>query len=225
VLVFGRSSSPVLPGVRAVLDYVRTTAARAVGRHPAASPVADTAALGPTSDALVAIGSKTQAPSQAIRTAHPSLRGMNASLGRFLTERAGSRVVRRYHSPVGRLRLPLALVLSFVTACAMPERNPADILLFNGRGKSPSDVAAPEGIPREHTLGYATAGSECLGAMSEAELKAFRLLVIPSGNFEDIGNTLAPDTTANGAELPRHLSPARSSRGPLRTMGPISRPA
>jgi plasmid stability protein len=27
VLVFGRSSSPVLPGVRAVLDYVRTTAA------------------------------------------------------------------------------------------------------------------------------------------------------------------------------------------------------
>jgi len=97
---------------------------------------------------------------------------------------------------VGRLRLSLALVLSFAIACALPERNPADILLFNGRGTSANDVAALQGILGERSLGYATAGSESLGAMSEAELKAFRLLIIPGGNFEDIGHTLTADTTA-----------------------------
>jgi glutamine amidotransferase-like uncharacterized protein len=33
--------------------------------------------------------------------------------------------------------------------------------------------------------------------MSESQLKAYRLLIIPGGNFEHIGNGLAPTTTAN----------------------------
>src|SRR5687767_13663704 len=42
VLVFGLSSSPVLPPVRAVLDYVRTTAPALLPADPAAQPIPST---------------------------------------------------------------------------------------------------------------------------------------------------------------------------------------
>jgi len=101
-----------------------------------------------------------------------------------------------YYSSVGRLRLLFWLVLFFASACTMSERTAPDILLFNGRGTSPNDVAALESILRARHWSYSTANSEGLGAMSEAELKAYRLLIIPGGNFEEIGNALTADTTA-----------------------------
>jgi glutamine amidotransferase-like uncharacterized protein len=97
---------------------------------------------------------------------------------------------------VGRLRPLLALVLSIAAACAAPRPIGSDILLFNGRGTSPSDVAALERILRGRSLRYATADSEKLGAMSDAELKAHRLLIVPGGNFEQIGNALTAGTVA-----------------------------
>ena len=48
----------------------------------------------------------------------------------------------RYYSPMDRLRLLLGLVPFFATACAMSEPAAPEILLFNGRGTSPNDVAA-----------------------------------------------------------------------------------
>jgi hypothetical protein len=72
----------------------------------------------------------------------------------------------------------------------------SDILLFNGRGTSPNDVAALEGILRDRSLRYATADSEKFGAMGDAELKAHRLLIVPGGNFEEIGIALTTDTAA-----------------------------
>jgi glutamine amidotransferase-like uncharacterized protein len=101
-----------------------------------------------------------------------------------------------YYWSVGRLRLLFWLVPFFAMACTMSERTPTDILLFNGRGTSPNDVAALESILRERHSSYSTANSERLGAMSEAELKAYRLVIIPGGNFEEIGNALTADTTA-----------------------------
>jgi glutamine amidotransferase-like uncharacterized protein len=95
-----------------------------------------------------------------------------------------------------RLLLWLWLVPCSVAACGTSEPPiPADILLFNGRGTSPGDVAALVSILRENHSSYSTASSEQLDAMSDAELKAYRLLVVPGGNFVDIGNGLTTETT------------------------------
>ena len=95
---------------------------------------------------------------------------------------------------MGRLRLLLAL-LPFVAACVTSAPTAPGILLFNGRGTSLNDVTALQGILRERHLSYLAASSEQLDAMSEAELKAYRLLIVPGGNFEDIGNGLTAGAT------------------------------
>ena len=71
------------------------------------------------------------------------------------------------------------------------------ILLFNGTGTSPNDVAALETILSSNRLNYATVNSSQLNEMGEAQMRGYRLLIIPGGNFVDIGNGLTPGTTAN----------------------------
>src|SRR5207302_292046 len=44
---------------------------------------------------------------------------------------------------------------------------------------------------------YSTVDSSELNAMTEAQLRRTRLLIIPGGNFEDIGHSLGPSTTRN----------------------------
>ena len=81
-----------------------------------------------------------------------------------------------------------------VAGCAVSEPAGASILLFNGRGTSRNDVAALEDILRERGWRYSTASSSRLDAIADSELQHYRLLVVPGGNFVDIGNGLAPDT-------------------------------
>lgn len=83
-----------------------------------------------------------------------------------------------------------------VAACARAPR-PADILLFGGKGTSAGDVAAVEQVLHDAHLTYATATSRQLGAMSEAKLRAYRLLIVPGGNFEEMGNSVTPAAAAN----------------------------
>ncbi len=90
----------------------------------------------------------------------------------------------------------LALLCLLFTACHRPDRN-APILLFNGRGASAGDVAAFEALLTHAHLTYATADSSDLNSLSEAALRAHRLLIIPGGNFIDIGNGLTSETAAN----------------------------
>jgi glutamine amidotransferase-like uncharacterized protein len=71
------------------------------------------------------------------------------------------------------------------------------ILLFNGTGTSANDVAAVETVVSDNHLSYATANSSELNDMSEAQLTAYRLLIVPGGNFITIGNNLRSSTTAN----------------------------
>lgn len=79
-----------------------------------------------------------------------------------------------------------------------PKSNtPAQILLFNGTGTSPNDVAAIETILDNNNLGYATVNSSELNRMSEPQLRKYRLLIVPGGNFIDMGKSLAPAATAN----------------------------
>ena len=85
------------------------------------------------------------------------------------------------------------LLVSTPVACS---RAAPEILLFDGSGTSPGDVAALEGVLRDHGLAYAKAGSRRLNDMNRAELDSFRLLIVPGGNFEQMGNGLTAAAAA-----------------------------
>lgn len=71
------------------------------------------------------------------------------------------------------------------------------ILLFNGTGTSSSDVAAVEAILSANEMTYSTANSSQLNDMTEAQLKAYKLLIVPGGNSITIGDNLKSSTTTN----------------------------
>lgn len=73
----------------------------------------------------------------------------------------------------------------------------APILLFNGTGASPNDVAAVEAVLKNSHLSYSTAKSAQLNRMDESQIRQYRLLIVPGGNFVEIGNSLTPGATAN----------------------------
>jgi glutamine amidotransferase-like uncharacterized protein len=75
--------------------------------------------------------------------------------------------------------------------------NNAPVLLFNGTGASPDDVAALEKTLSITSLNYSTVNSPQLNGMSETQIREYRLLIVPGGNFERIGNSLTSTTTAN----------------------------
>src|SRR6478609_7616594 len=66
----------------------------------------------------------------------------------------------------------------------------AAILLFNGTGTSPGDVAAVEQILNNAHLSYSTIDSPHLNRMSESQIREYHLLIVPGGNFVRIGNSL-----------------------------------
>jgi glutamine amidotransferase-like uncharacterized protein len=107
-------------------------------------------------------------------------------------------------SDVGRGMLAVASLLIALTiaGCSSGKAghvgNPhSPILLFNGTGTSPNDVKAIESLLVSNQLEYATADSTQLDAMDEAQLRKHRLLIVPGGNFMEIGKALAPKTGAS----------------------------
>jgi glutamine amidotransferase-like uncharacterized protein len=116
--------------------------------------------------------------------------------------------VRVNHFGSGRLgRAALVVVISTVwSACEI--RQEADIagpiLLFNGTGASPDDVAALESILDSDHLAYSTVNSQQLNEMSEPQMRGHRLLIVPGGNFEKIGNSLTASATANIRNAVQH---------------------
>ena len=94
----------------------------------------------------------------------------------------------------------LGLVLTAGTACspAPPTSGHlAPILLFDGRGTSRDDVAAVEAILKSGRFTYTTANSSQLNRMGVSQIREYQLLIVPGGNFEVIGNNLAPSAAAN----------------------------
>ena len=85
-----------------------------------------------------------------------------------------------------------------VTACAPAEPHSVPpILLFNGTGISANDAAAVEAILKANQLRYSTVNSRQLNGMSESQLMAHQLMIVPGGDFIAIGNRLTPSTVAN----------------------------
>jgi glutamine amidotransferase-like uncharacterized protein len=93
----------------------------------------------------------------------------------------------------------LVLIATASTACGVRGGTGglAPILLFNGTGTSRNDVAAVVTILKGSRLDYSTVNSSRLNEMSASQLRGYRLLIVPGGNFVDIGNGLTAATTAN----------------------------
>ena len=92
----------------------------------------------------------------------------------------------------------ISLVLFALSACSPTGSNgPAQILLFTGYGTSPNDVKAIETILKAHQLAYFKAGSSQLDGLSESQLAAYRLIIVPGGNYITMGNNLTSRATTN----------------------------
>jgi hypothetical protein len=102
---------------------------------------------------------------------------------------------------IHRLGLEWTMILSIVLAVSsMNCRHRGDpaspVLLFDGTGTSPGDVAAIESLLADSGLAYDTAGSWRLDRISDAELAAHRLLIVPGGDFMVMGKNLKVTTGA-----------------------------
>ena len=86
-----------------------------------------------------------------------------------------------------------------MTACTKykvaPASSDAPVLLFTGTGTSPDDIVAIESLLEKNQVKYATADSSQLNEMSESQVRGYRLLIVPGGNFIEIGNSLTSHTT------------------------------
>ena len=96
----------------------------------------------------------------------------------------------------------LTLLAPAIAACGARVDNgaapiAAPILLFTGTGTSPGDVAALEAILSANHLDYATASSAQLNAMPADGIRSYRLLILPGGNFVEMGRSLTPAAAAN----------------------------
>ena len=93
-----------------------------------------------------------------------------------------------------RMVIPLALISSANTACGV-RGGIAPILLFNGTGSSPNDVRAVEHVLNSNHLDYSTVSSSQLNGMGELQIRGYRLLIVPGGDFIQIGTHLTASTT------------------------------
>ena len=93
----------------------------------------------------------------------------------------------------------LVLISTAFTTCGVRGEKGviAPILLLNGIGTSPHDVAAVKTILNRNDLNYLTVNSSQLNEMGESQIRGYRLLIVPGGNFVEIGNSLTPGATAN----------------------------
>lgn len=71
------------------------------------------------------------------------------------------------------------------------------ILLFVGAGTSSGDVSATKTILNDLSLRYATATSSQLNAMSETEMRRYRMFLMPGGNAVTISRYLTHTATTN----------------------------
>jgi Biotin-protein ligase, N terminal len=77
---------------------------------------------------------------------------------------------------------------------AIPSAQP--VLLFVGDGASSTDVTAVEGVLNTLGIGYITADSTQLNAMSEPQLGGYKLVIVPGGDSITIGESLTAETSS-----------------------------
>ncbi len=81
--------------------------------------------------------------------------------------------------------------------CGSRPPNAASVLLFNGKGTSPNDVLAVEAVLARGKIDYVTADSAQMNAATQAQLRRYRLLIVPGGNFNQMGEGLSVEAASN----------------------------
>ena len=71
------------------------------------------------------------------------------------------------------------------------------VLLFNGSGTSSSDVSAVESLLSSRKILYKTANTQQIDGMTQSQLEAYKLLIVPGGNSITIGDNLSKSATNN----------------------------
>ncbi len=71
------------------------------------------------------------------------------------------------------------------------------VLVFNGTGTIANDVTAVESIVKTAGLAYHTANSSQLDGMTQSQLAAYRLFIVPGGDSITIGKNLSARATSN----------------------------
>jgi glutamine amidotransferase-like uncharacterized protein len=94
------------------------------------------------------------------------------------------------------IALSALIAMGFTVPASATSGHP-QVLLFNGTGTIANDVKAVEAILSNVGLSYATADSAQLDDMSESDLKAYKLLIVPGGDSITIGENLKSSTTEN----------------------------
>ena len=116
----------------------------------------------------------------------------------------------RRTAPSASVRRLFCLVLFALslTGCNRPGTGPLDrvppVLLFNGTGTSPHDVAAIEALLEKSRIAYSTANSAQLDEMSAARLRTYRLVIVPGGDFTRIGNGLRKESAVKLRDAVQH---------------------
>ena len=92
---------------------------------------------------------------------------------------------------------PLLLFLGLLLQSGCEPKKPhtpASTLLFDGFGTSRNDVYAIEKVLETRNISYDTADASELNAMSNQQLRAYRLIIFPGGNYITMGEHLNPET-------------------------------
>jgi hypothetical protein len=127
-----------------------------------------------------------------------------AYLGSGYLDRSGSRdwklvVPSRSAPPVMGTTNSAAssAIVNLAGSNSFPQQQPntTPILIFNGTGTSSTDVSAVEAVVKAKGLAYNTANSSQLDAMSQSQLTAYKLFIVPGGNSITIGNNLSSKAT------------------------------
>jgi glutamine amidotransferase-like uncharacterized protein len=91
-----------------------------------------------------------------------------------------------------------------LSACGPHQLGSEPILLFDGVGTSRGSVVALRAVLKANRLAYATVDSAQLNQMGETPLRGYQLLIVPGGNFVEMGNGLTKATTLRVHDAVQH---------------------
>lgn len=112
-------------------------------------------------------------------------------------EDSSGRGFERFGATGVMAQLFLLLALGLTDCAPESTRDDRPILLFTGTGTSPNDVKAIATILKARRLEYTRVNSRQLNGMTEAQLATHRLMIIPGGNYLDMGQGLTANTLTN----------------------------
>jgi glutamine amidotransferase-like uncharacterized protein len=95
-------------------------------------------------------------------------------------------------------------IVAIVFANCKSTLKEAPILLFNGTGTSPNDVEAIKTILSTNHLDFVLINSAQLNELDTSQLRKYKLIIIPGGNFIDIGKNLTVETTNHIQQAVHH---------------------